>query len=109
VQVLPVFVLACCTHSILAIATAISNLSNKLHFLLAAQSTNSFTIMSQCCLKSMLNLGMTISQTPVKPFVGAHYTVLNLHQQRLPCCPSVVNIVDCEKLYCSSSGSNFVF
>ncbi len=40
--------------------------------------------------------------------MGAHCTVLNFHQQRLPCCPSVVNIMECEKLYCSSFGSNFV-
>jgi hypothetical protein len=41
----------------------------QIAFFAGSPEYQQFTIMSQCCLKSMLKLGMTIGQTPVKPFV----------------------------------------
>jgi hypothetical protein len=82
----------------------------QIAFFAGSPEYQQLTIMLQCCLKIYAEF-----QHDNQPdfceanLMGAHYTVLNFHQQRLPCCPSVVNIMDCEKLYCSSFGSNFVF
>jgi len=103
--------LACCTHSILATATAISSLSQT-NCIFCWQSRVPTAYYHVTMLPKIYAEFQHDNQpdfSEATNLLGAHYTVLNFHQQRLPCCPSVVNIMDCEKLYCSSFASNFVF